>query len=158
MRLFSRPGKVALTRLEPGQASACAALHASAFAHPWSELEFERLIAADTNYADAALEGKTLMGFILSRVAADEAEVLTIVVGARWRGRGVGRALLERHLERLGTAGARTLFLEVNADNAPARALYARTGFAEVGRRKAYYAAPAGTPRADALILRRSLR
>ena len=158
MALFSRPGKPALAGLEPGHAPACAALHGSAFAHGWSEIEFERLIAADTSYADAALEGKTLAGFILSRLAADEAEVLTIVVGARWRDRGLGRALLQRHFERLSAAGARTLFLDVNADNAPARALYARTGFAEVGRRDAYYAASAGTPRADALILRRSLR
>lgn len=158
MALFSRPGKPVLAGLAPGDAAACAALHGSAFAHGWPEIEFERLIAADTSYADAALEGRTLAGFILSRVAADEAEVLTIVVGGRWRSRGFGRALMERHLDRLAATGARTLFLDVNADNAPARALYARTGFAEVGRRKAYYAAPEGAPRADALILRRSLR
>lgn len=157
MALFSRPAKPLLIDLAPGQAAACAALHAGAFAHGWSEMDFERLIAADTSYADAALEGKTLAGFILSRVAADEAEVLTMVVGARWRGRGWGRALMDRHLDRLAVTGARTLFLEVNADNGPARALYARTGFAQVGQRKAYYAAPAAA-RADALILRRSLR
>ena len=158
MALFSRAGKVALADLEPGHAVACAELHGGAFAHGWSEIEFERLMAAHASHADAALDGKTLAGFILSRVAADEAEVLTMVVGARWRGRGVGRALLDRHLDRLSATGARTLFLDVNADNAAARALYARTGFAEVGRRKAYYAAPPGAPRADALILRRSLR
>lgn len=157
MALFARPGRPALARLEPGHAPACAGLHGAAFAHGWSEIDFERLIAAETSYADAALDGRTLAGFILSRVAADEAEVLTIVVGTRWRGRGLGRALLERHCDRLAAIGARTLFLDVNADNAPARALYARTGFAEVGRRQAYYAAPPGTARADALILRRSL-
>lgn len=157
MALFARSARPALTGLAPGHAAACAALHASAFAHGWSEMEFERLIAADSSYADAALEGRTLAGFALSRVAADEAEVLTVVVGARWRRRGFGRALMERHLDRLAATCARRVFLEVSADNAPARALYARTGFAEVGRRSAYYAAPAGAPRADALVLRRSL-
>ena len=63
-------------------ADACAALHSTAFAYAWGEHEFERLISASNAVGDAALDRDEadLVGFILSRVAADEAEVLTIVV------------------------------------------------------------------------------
>jgi ribosomal-protein-alanine N-acetyltransferase len=44
------------------------------------------------------------------------------------------------------------MFLEVSERNAAARALYAAAGFAEVGRRRRYYA-----DGADALVLRRDL-
>lgn len=156
MALFARAGRPRFEPLSPGDAPRCAALHGEAFAHGWSELDFERLLAADTSFSDAARDAKDTVGFVLSRAAADEAEVLTMVVAPRWRGRGLGRTLLERHMENLARHRLRALFLEVNEDNAPARALYRRTGFVEVGRRTAYYAAP-DRSRADALVLRRAI-
>ncbi len=157
MALFARAARPLFRPLTTADALACATLHGGAFAHGWSEIEFERLLAADASYADAAFDGRMLMGFILSRVAADEAEVLTIVVAPRWRGKGLGNNLLVRHLARLAAARVATLFLEVNADNVPARALYARAGFKDVGRRKGYYPPTAGETAVDALILSRSL-
>lgn len=157
--LFGRARPPALVRLDPAHAEACAALHAGSFAHGWSALDFERLIAAPSSFGDAALDCRSgaPAGFVLSRGAAGEAEMLTIVVAPAWRGRGLGRRLLDHHVDRLATARIEALFLEVNEDNAPARHLYARTGFAPVGRRDNYYAAAPGRERAAALLLRRSI-
>ena len=95
-------------------------------------------------------------GIALCRVAADEAELLTIAVRPAERRRGAGRRLLTAVIEHAREAGARTLFLEVGADNPPARALYEAMGFRVVGRRAAYYRRGEG-PAADALVMRLSL-
>ncbi len=94
-------------------------------------------------------------GFALLRVAADEAELLTIAVAADCRRHGVGRRLLAAVIEHARHKGVHNLFLEVGADNAPARSLYAQAGFIEVGRRPAYYRRLDGF--ADALVLRLGL-
>ena len=75
---------------------------------------------------------------------------------ASWRGRGLARRLLDLHLRRLAGLGLRAVFLEVDEDNAPARRLYARAGFREVGRRPGYYA-QGRRQAAAALVLRRDL-
>jgi ribosomal-protein-alanine N-acetyltransferase len=64
--------------------------------------------------------------------------------------------LLAAHLPHLSGYGVRALFLEVDEANAAARALYARFGFAEVGRRPAYYRTASGV-KSTALVLRRAL-
>ena len=97
-----------------------------------------------------------LRGFILSRLAADEAEILTIAVEAASQGKGVGRALLSENLRQASNAGARTIFLEVDKDNAPALALYGRLGFVKVGERAGYYRRSDGMG-APALIMRKAL-
>jgi ribosomal-protein-alanine N-acetyltransferase len=96
-------------------------------------------------------------GFILLRVAADEAEVLTLAVWPEARRAGVGLRLVEAGAVEAAARGAERLFLEVADDNAAALALYARCGFREAGRRRAYYARPDGSRR-DALLLALNLR
>src|ERR1700734_1233394 len=127
--------------LRPDKAEACARLHAKGFAHPWSAQEIAALIASPSTLAAAALDPANgrLRGFILSRLATDEAEILTIAVEAASQGKGVGRALLSENLRQASNAGARTMFLEVDKDNAPALALYQRLGFVKVGERLGYY-------------------
>lgn len=139
-------------------APAAAAIHAASFARAWGTLELERMIAADTIHADGAFIGSStaLLGFALSRLVADEAEILTLAVDAATRGQGAGRALLAAHLDRLARAGARAVFLEVDEGNEPALALYQRAGFAEVGRRPGYYPKPDGAT-ATAITMRAAL-
>jgi len=72
------------------------------------------------------------------------------------RGQGVATGLLTRLLARAAHAGARSCFLEVAADNAPALGLYARLGFRQVGLRPRYYRVPAG-PACDARVMARDL-
>lgn len=133
-----------------------AQLHAAVFRRGWSESEFESLLADRSVSAHTAAIRGRLVGFILSRRAADEAEILSLAVAPREQGRGVARDLLALHLRHLAGLGIRTIYLEVDEANAAAMRLYRRAGFVEAGRRPAYYPQPAGTP-AAALILRRNL-
>ena len=134
-------------------AARCAAIHKTSFASPWSISEFERLLASADVVADGAGEGGAISAFVLSRVVADEAEILTVATDSSARGRGLATALIGYHLSRLLQRGVAELFLEVDESNQPALALYRRYGFVQVGARPGYYARPDGT-KANALILR----
>lgn len=142
--------------LTAAAASQCALLHAPAFAHPWSTAEFENLLASSSVVADGIDDGRALTGFVLSRRAADEAEILTIAVQSRARGGGLATRLLASHISRLSSLGVAELFLEVDENNRPALALYRRFGFAQVGQRPSYYAKADGS-KANALILKLNL-
>jgi len=83
-------------------------------------------------------DGEHAAGFVLSRGAADEEELLLIAVHPRHRGRGLGSALLARFIAAARARGAQRLFLEMRDGN-PAEALYRRHGFEQVGRRRGYY-------------------
>lgn len=150
-RLLSRPvPKFSEASLR--DAAAFAAVHAASFPRGWGEDEFLALIGEHAVVADRATVGRNFIGFVLSRLAADEAEILSLAVAPAWRGRGLARPLLDLHLRRLAGRGARAVFLEVDEHNAPANRLYRRAGFAKVGRRQGYYDSGA-----TALVLRRDL-
>lgn len=87
--------------------------------------------------------------YVLARVAADEAEILSIATCPAVQRQGRAAALLHAARVRAAAAGAATLVLEVAVRNAAARALYAAAGFEPVGRRARYY-----QDGDDALILR----
>lgn len=152
--LVSPSSQVHVEALEGRHAACLAEIHASAFARPWSTFDFEQMLSERTITGDGLFIGRKAepAGFVLSRRAAGEAEILTIALSAELRGRGCARPLLARHLEELARAGIRTVHLEVDEANAPALALYRRFGFREVGRRPGYYAKPDGT-RATAITM-----
>lgn len=134
-------------------------LHAGAFHHGWSSDDFRALIAQDTVFGFIARpEGRPheACGFVLARLVAGEAEILTIAVARDAQRQGVGRALMDAVLRHLHQERAEALFLEVDETNAAARALYRRLGFAKAGERPAYYETPDG--RSSALILRRDFQ
>jgi ribosomal-protein-alanine N-acetyltransferase len=154
-RLFARAAPV-LAEAGPRHAAAFTALHAASFRRGWSEDEFERLLMDRNVVAHGAHLGRKVVGFIVSRIVVGEAEILSVAVARGQQGRGLARRLLDLHLRRLAGLGVRTVFLEVDDDNVPARRLYARAAFREVGRRDGYY--PQGRGGAGAaLILRRDL-
>jgi ribosomal-protein-alanine N-acetyltransferase len=152
-RLFAR-GDPVLSQAGASDARALAALHSAAFHRGWSESDFEHMLLDRNIIAHRATAGRNVVGFIISRLVLDEAEILSTAVAAPRRGKGLARRLLDLHLRRLAGLGARTVFLEVEEGNVPARRLYQRAGFRQVGRREGYYPAARG---AAALILRRDL-
>ena len=154
-RLFAS-GEPSLSQAGSRDAHDLAKLHAACFRRGWSDEEFARLLLEQNVVAHRATVAKIIAGFIVSRHAADEAEILSIAVAASRRGRGLARRMLDLHLRRLAGLGLRAVLLEVDEDNAPARRLYARAGFHEVGQREGYYRRPDQSP-SRALILRRDL-
>lgn len=153
--LFARAEPV-LSEATGRDASAIAALHGASFRRGWSEEEVENLIADRQVFTHRAMRGANLAGFVMSRRANDEAEIISVAVAGARRGRGLARNLLNLHLRRLAGLGVHTVFLEVDEQNTPAIRLYARAGFREVGRRPNYYPGNDGTA-SGALVLRRDL-
>jgi ribosomal-protein-alanine N-acetyltransferase len=137
--------------------AALAALHAAAFDAPWSADDILRFAEDRGGFALIAAGDETgapPAGFILCRLIAGEAEVLTLAVRPDKRRRGLARALLEAAMTLAGPT-ATAMFLEVAADNPGAAALYAGAGFETVGRRAGYYGRSGGS--VDALVMRRAL-
>jgi ribosomal-protein-alanine N-acetyltransferase len=152
-----RRGEPGLRPLLVADAEACAGLHKTGFAHPWSADEFEALLSsASVSGSLAALRDDLALGFVLSRRAATEAEILTLVVRPDHRRRGLGLALMADQLSRLAALGVESVVLEADEANAAALALYGGLGFARVGARPSYYRRADGSA-SHALILRCTL-
>lgn len=132
---------------------ALADLHNLCFSapRPWAADEFAALLD-QSNVVLAEHEH----GFALARIAADEAELLTIAVHPDQRRKGLGRLLLTEVEQRAADHGAVTMFLDVAEDNIPALALYALAGYAKAGTRPRYYAKPDGQ-NIGAVVMRREL-
>lgn len=149
--------------IRPATRSDCARMadiHAQGFAQGWHAADFEQMLderhGADVLVSKAPI-GEVVTGFALSRIAGDEAELLSIALDREVRAKGYSARLLDAHCAGLRRMGVETLFLEVADDNASALALYRRLGFVEIGRRKGYYRRSDPAKRSDALTMKRSL-
>ncbi|WOH81686.1 ribosomal protein S18-alanine N-acetyltransferase [Bradyrhizobium sp. BEA-2-5] len=137
-------------------AARLAQLHGASFHRGWGEGEFEAMLTERNTLVHRLRQGRKVIGFAVSRMAADEAEILSIAIDSNQRGRGLSRDLLLTHLGHLAGRGVRTIFLEVEENNQPARRLYDGCGFVVVGRRDRYYKQPNGE-QLNALLMRRDL-
>ncbi len=133
-----------------------AALHGLSFDSPWSESAFSDLAASPGAFATLALERYEPIGFLLTRQAADEAEIITVATRPDARRRGVARKLIDHQLTELSSRGVTQVFLEVAEPNHAARTLYEGLGFMEAGRRRGYYKRADGSVE-DAILLKRVL-
>lgn len=120
---------------------------------PWKKSDYRVwLDRGDAVFLSALAPGR-LVGFILLRAAAGEAELLKIAADAAARGLGIGQSLLTAGIRAVRSVGCQTVFLEVRPTNAAALRLYQKTGFVQVGRRPDYYR----NPQEDALVMRLDL-
>ena len=121
------------------------------FQEAWTRAQVEGSLALPTAFMALIDEhgepcdgDTTAAGFILARRAADEVELLLIAVRPRFRGRGLSNILLDTLSDIARRHKARQVFLEVRADN-PARHVYRKAGFEQIGQRKDYYRTRTGT-------------
>jgi ribosomal-protein-alanine N-acetyltransferase len=161
MKPWGRPA-ISVRLAEVSDCDVLSDIHSSAFKRGWSGAEFESLLVQPgVNALLAHYRGRvgrqTPAGFILYRLAADEAEILSVAVTQDCRRRGIGRRLIEEALRHAYREGARDIHLEVEDSNVAAIALYRGVEFRESGRRTGYYAQGRETP-AGALVMLRQLR
>lgn len=135
----------------PYDAEAMAAVHEECFDRPWSAREIDRLLEEGFG-----LIYEDVPAFLLGRVMAGEAEILTVAVAPYGRRQGYGARLVQGAQIAAEELGAEVMFLEVAADNAAAIRLYEQAGFEQVGLRPAYYPRQDGST-ADALVMRKAL-
>lgn len=107
---------------------------------PWSRQSFAEMLAMPGTFGLMARDAQNaVLGLVVVRTAADEAEILTIAVEPQARRQGLGAALIAAARTEARSRGARKLHLEVAEDNFAARKLYAGLGFETVGKRAGYY-------------------
>ena len=134
-------------RASLADSAALASIHAAAFAKAdaWSVNVFSLQLGLPGVFGLLNSD----KGMILVRIAADQAEILTIAVVPAARRDGIATALLTEATILAAAHGATAIFLEVSVANTAARQLYTGAGFRQVGQRPRYY-----SDRSDALVLR----
>jgi ribosomal-protein-alanine N-acetyltransferase len=113
LSVFSSRRDAAVEPASLRDAPALAKLHRASFHRGWDIGEFEQLLADRSVLAHRLRMGRTIAGFIFSRMAADEAEILSVAIAPHLRGRGLSGPLVQTHLGYLAVCGIRTVFLEV---------------------------------------------
>lgn len=120
-----------------------AEIHRQSFAAPWSDGELQKMLSNPLYIGLLARRvgggAQPPLGFVLIRVAADEAEIITIAVSTRHRHRGIATALMNASIRRLQEDRIKTVFLEVDSANQNAIRLYTQLGFITVSDRVGYY-------------------
>lgn len=128
-----------------------AALEKICFSDPWSENSVAGELSNPLSCWLVCVENDTVLGYVGAQTVLGETDMMNLAVIPQARRRGIAESLILNLVEELKKQDSYCLSLEVRASNAPARALYEKLGFAQVGRRPNYYR----NPKEDALILRK---
>ena len=142
---------ISMKKMDESHVSQIAALEKLCFSQPWSEKSIASELENPLSVWLVAEINDSLAGYIGSQSVLGESDVMNVAVSPDYRRQGIGEALVLTLVEELKKLGNHCLSLEVRLSNAPARSLYEKLGFAEVGRRPNYYR----NPKEDALILRK---
>ena len=128
-----------------------AQLEKECFHDPWSENSIASELKNPLSLWLVAVDGQQVVGYVGSQSVMGEADMMNIAVSSKFRRMGIAQELVERLVTLLREKDVYSLTLEVRASNEPAKALYGKLGFNQVGRRPNYYR----NPKEDALILRK---
>ena len=117
----------------------------------WSERSVASELTNSLSLWLVAEEEGNVWGYVGSQTVMDETDMMNIAVHPEHRKQGIAATLVNNLVDALKTRGSHSLMLEVRASNDPARKLYDKLGFQQVGLRKNYYR----NPKEDACILRK---
>jgi len=96
------------------------------------------------------------VGYMVAAFVLDQADIHTVLVDVKQRGKGLARALLQSMMQWLREQGVEQIFLEVRQGNLAAQALYAKQGFEVTGSRNNYYVNADGS-KENAILMMASL-
>ena len=132
---------IVVREFRPVEMPVLAALYGASFDEPYPEPVAASLLRTPGAWCHIAFDGTDGLpvGFAITRIILDEAELLSIGALPDARRRGMATALLDAGFVVARNAGARTMHLEVGEDNPGAATLYRKHGFRVTGRRPNYY-------------------
>lgn len=129
-----------------------------AFGEAWNRRQIADALAMPSTHALIVDRGGQVLecstfgepaGFVLTRHAAGEEELLLIAVVPEHRKRGLGKRLIDHLFAAARSRGTTRIFLEMRRGN-PAIQLYHKAGFEPIGERPNYYRLADGS-RVDAI-------
>lgn len=120
------------------------AIEQASFTDPWSADALAQTAAREDSLFLTVVDSKkdTVCGFGCILTVANEGELVDIAVSPAYRGCGIGQMLMTALLTEAQSRSVEQIFLEVRLSNTPARKLYQKNGFVEIGMRKRYYRDP----------------
>ena len=140
---------VVIRELTAADAPAVSKIEEETFSMPWSVQDFLEMVEADYAYYYVAEAEGEIAGCCGIRNIVGEGEITNVVVAQKYRGQGIGRALMEYMLREAPSHGIGDCTLEVRVSNTPAIKLYESLGFKGEGIRPRFYEKPVE----DALIM-----
>ena len=114
----------------------------AAFTMPWKREDFKDLIESDKSIYLVALCDGVVVGAAGYTDTVGEGYINNVVVDEKYRGRGIGKALVERVINDGEANGIFDYSLEVRVSNEPAVRMYKSLGFVSEGVRKRFYEKP----------------
>lgn len=121
------------------------------FSDPWSENSVASELENALSLWLVALEGDQVAGYVGSQTVLGETDMMNVAVHPDFRRQGVAESLILSLMEALKAQDSHSLTLEVRSSNVPARGLYEKLGFSQIGLRKNYYR----NPKENACILQK---
>ena len=141
-----------IVRMNEAHVASVAAIEKECFGlDAWSEKSVASELTNQLSLWLVAVDGDRVAGYVGSQTVCGETDMMNVAVTADYRRKGLGEQLVLALVEELKAMGSQCLTLEVRDSNTPARALYEKLGFRQIGLRKNYYR----NPKEDAFILRK---
>ena len=139
--------------MENGDKDPVLSLEEKLFSDPWGNSSLESFLSSPFAKGYVAEEDGKILAYLLGNLLLGEGEVLRIGTDPVHQKKGVGKKLLKQFCDDLALGDAQSIFLEVRESNVAARALYEKTGFLVMGKRKNYYI----NPKEDAVLYQLNL-
>lgn len=145
---------VCIDRMHPSDLQTVIRLEQASFSAPWPDESFELILGDPSLLAMVARKARDPIAYTVGSLHGRELLVANLAVAGPFRGKGIGRRLLEALLEEGRRRGAEYAVLDVRASNEAAVRLYESMGFRTIGRREGYYS----SPREDSLVMLKRFR
>ena len=126
--------------IAPDDYAQVAFIERECFPDPWSEMAVRQTAESEHSVLLVAEVDGQVIAYGGMLVMFEDAEMLNVAVLKKFRGQGIGRAIMQGLISEAITAGAERMLLEVRRSNTGAIVLYEKLGFVPISERKGYYA------------------
>ena len=146
--------KIVIEEADIGSLSGIALVELECFSTPWSRAAIAESMNHEPWHFIVAKCGGEVVGYVGVYIILDEGQVSNIAVLPAFRGRGIGKSLIDALFELCLGLGCEKITLELRKSNTSALSLYKKCGFGIVGSRPRFYS----NPTEDAILMNKNLK